>query len=238
MGHGGGLWRKKEGDEVEVKEEPADEKDEASPAKQARHSRWKVVKREMDSVEHQLTHLPAIQGCPICDASKITRSSAYRLEYEEQRREHRPGYKWHLDVIGPVLPDIRGNRYLLVARDEATDFARIAPMRDKKSSTVTDSFKSMTRGLLVRVVRPDWGKEFEGRFESHCRRNDINIEKGISRRPQTHGRAERWHRTLEEGVPAARFSRRGSRTSGGALRLCTGARAGTVTPRMSEGRHS
>ena len=72
-----------------------------------------------------------------------------------------------LDLIGPMPPDYSGNKHLLVARDEATDYALIHPIADKSGSTVTDAYKAVTHDSEIQKVRPDWGTEFQGRFESH-----------------------------------------------------------------------
>ena len=60
----------------------------------------------------------------------------------------------------------------------------------------------MTKDAVINKVRPDWGKEFQGQFESHCSRVGTEVERGLPRRSTTFSRAERWHRTLEEGVRA------------------------------------
>ena len=101
-----------------------------------------------------------------------------------------------------MLPDISGFKYLLVLRDEATDYAFVHPMPDKTGSTVTEAYKVLTVDSVIKKVRPDWGCEFQGRFEAHCRRADTHIERGLPRRSTNYARAERWHRTLEEGVRA------------------------------------
>ena len=75
-------------------------------------------------------------------------------------------------------------------------------MPDKTGTTVTKSYKDVIKDSTILKVRPDWGKEFTGQFESQCERVGAEVERGLRRRSTTFARAERWHRTLEEGVRA------------------------------------
>jgi len=152
-----------------------------------------------DEDDHHLLHLPAHPECTICQMAKICVTPARRNKDPNYKNNY--GERVYLDIVGPVEPDFAGNRYLLVGRDEATDKAMLAPMPNKSSDMVTESFKPYAPG--IQCVRPDWGKEFEGRFEAFCRRHQISIERGLPRRSTNYARAERFHRTLEEGVRAA-----------------------------------
>jgi len=153
------------------------------------------------SLEHMLLHLPMSADCETCQLAKISITPARRLTTSTDRATNF-GERFYVDLIGPVLPDFQGNKYLLVARDEGTDLALVHPLPEKSGTTVTKAYKSVTSDAKILKVRPDWGKEFVGPFESHCNRVDTQIEKGLPRRSTTFARAERWHRTLEEGVRA------------------------------------
>ena len=158
-----------------------------------------------ESFRHLLMHLPGHPDCDICKFAKIVHAPARRQKQFVRVQEY--GLRFYLDLIGPIAQgDIFGNRHLLVGRDEFSDFAMCVPIPNKASSTVADVFKQIYPLIRpIRVVRPDWGGEFEGRFEAFCRRHDIDVERGIARRPQTFSREERWHRTLEEGTRAALY---------------------------------
>ena len=95
-------------------------------------------------------------------------------------------------------------KYLLCCRDDAVGEARVAPLVDKKSTTVATAFAQLyaSHTRQIRKVRPGNGKEFEGAFQVYARKNGIAIELPVPYRPRTHARAERFHRTLEESVRA------------------------------------
>jgi len=152
------------------------------------------------SLEHMLLHLPMHPDCEVCQLAKISITPARRAPSSE--RETMYGGRFYVDLIGPMPPDLASNKYMLVARDEATSFACVNPIPDKSGSTVTEAYKAVTSGSTIHKVRPDWGKEFQGRFEAHCKRAGTEVERGLPRRSTTFARAERWHRTLEEGVRA------------------------------------
>ena len=138
--------------------------------------------------------------CDICQLAKISLTPARRLHDSERATEF--DIRLHLDLIGPVVPDFSGNIYLEAARDEGTDFAFVMPIKNKTGTTVTKSYKDLNKDSMIKKVRPDWGKEFQGQFECHCERVGTEAERGLPRRSTTFARAERWHRTLEEGVRA------------------------------------
>ena len=150
------------------------------------------------SIEHMLLHLPMSPDCEVCQLAKISVTPARRTEGSDRATEF--DIRFYLDLIGPVMPDLRGNIHLLVGRDEGSGWAVVAPMLNKAGPTITKTFKSVTSGTKLQKVRPDWGKEFQGPFEAHCERLGIEIERGLPCRSTTFARAERWHRTLEEGV--------------------------------------
>ena len=75
------------------------------------------------------------------------------------------------------------------------------PLLDTTSNGMAEKFTELLNlPTEISCVRPDWGKEFEGRFEAVCRRRGIACERGLPRRSTNYSRAERWHRTLEEGT--------------------------------------
>jgi hypothetical protein len=78
-----------------------------------------------------------------------------------------------MDLVGPMPPDIFGNKYLSIGRDEGTNWCCIQPLLDKTSGTVAEKFTEvLDLPTPIKTVRPDWGKEFEGRFEAVCKRRD------------------------------------------------------------------
>ena len=58
----------------------------------------------------------------------------------------------------------------------------------------------MYGGLQIRSVRTDNGGEFDGHFHEYMVASKIRHERSLPNRPQTNARAERFHRTLAEGM--------------------------------------
>jgi len=151
------------------------------------------------SFVHHLLHLPGHHDCTTCQLAKIAVKPARRLKEPDYVTQF--GKRWYLDLIGPMPPDIFMNKFLSVGRDEGTSFAIVQPLLDKSSGTVAEKFTDvLDLPTEITRVRPDWGKEFEGRFEALCRRRNVTCERGLPRRSTNYARAERWHRTLEEGT--------------------------------------
>ena len=127
-------------------------------------------------MRHALLHLPMHPDCTVCQIAKISRTPARATP--DSLRATTFGARVYIDLIGPVPPDFLQNRYLLVARDEATDFPFVAALPDKQSATVANKFRKLVTDAGISLVRPDWGKEFEGQFEKTCERMEIEIERG------------------------------------------------------------
>ena len=105
------------------------------------------------SIEHMLLHLPMSNDCEVCQLAKISLTPARRSHDSKRATEF--GVRAYLDLIGPVIPDFSGNIQLLVARDEGTDFAFVKPMPDKTGTTVTKSYKDVTKDSTILKLRPD-----------------------------------------------------------------------------------
>ena len=113
------------------------------------------------------------------------------------------GERIHVDTVGPVNESM-GFRHLLVTRDEATDYPMVLPIKVLNSRTAAAAFETLYPASAKPPVikcRPDNGSEFLGAFLTMLRRRHIELDKlPIPRRSETHSRAERFHRTLEEAV--------------------------------------
>ena len=70
-----------------------------------------------------------------------------------------------MDLIGPTQESLHGERYLLVCRDEASDYPVVAGLRTKEASEVWQKFDQMFKPSEVTGVRTDNGGEFEAEFD-------------------------------------------------------------------------
>lgn len=118
--------------------------------------------------------------------------------------EHLP-HRVHVDLVGPLPTGLRGNRYFLSIKDEATLLAFIYPIKSKNEThDKIKEFKSKYENLTekrLKIVRADRSTEFISKAI-----NSLNSEQGISMEhsaaymPAQNGRAERTNRTIIEST--------------------------------------
>ena len=149
---------------------------------------------------HSLTHLPADPSCPICVQAKITKTPAIRKQEESKDVATSFGDRIHCDLVGPTRASINDEVYAMVTRDEATNYPSVRALRNKSSEETVAAWKDMYGGFQIRSVRTDNGGEFDGHFHEDMVASKIRHERSLPNRPQTNARAERFHRTLAEGM--------------------------------------
>ena len=154
---------------------------------------------------HDLTHLPADPDCPACALGKLRRAQARTLP--EARRNRATAFleKVHADCVGPSLPSVRHNKYLVVFRCDFSGFAWAVPVKQITAASILHVFKRVfpeTRPMPL-TVRADGGAEFKGVFDAYCIEKGIVVERGLPRTPQTRSRGERFHGILNDGIRAS-----------------------------------
>jgi hypothetical protein len=111
-------------------------------------------------------------------------------------------YPWQMisiDIAGPYPETPKSNFHLLTIVDAFSGFAVTAAMKNQTSETVCDV-------IMEKIVAPfgcplailsDQGRQFEGRvFAQLCDMMEIEKKRTVSYHPQTNGKNERIHRTL------------------------------------------
>lgn len=117
--------------------------------------------------------------------------------YEAQR----PWELVHLDVkYLPAIEGQKGREYEFTAIDDRTRevFAAIYPSKTTKNAV--DFLNKVSRWAVtpIRAVLTDNGKEFvSGLFRKACRILEIKHKRTRPYRPQTNGKVERFHRTVD-----------------------------------------
>lgn len=109
------------------------------------------------------------------------------------------GYRWCVDLIGPLNETQNENRYIAVATEYLTRFAVAMPIRNKDATTVGKFVFEHIICLfgVPKILQHDQGREFCNNFsEFMCEK--LQITKGISTayHPQTNGLTERFNQTL------------------------------------------
>ena len=102
----------------------------------------------------------------------------------------------------PTKASLNGEVYAIVTRDEATGYPSVRPLRSKTAIETAAAWNDMYGGLNPPVLccRTDNGGEFDAEFDTQLKQQRIRHERSLPYRPQTNARAERFHRTLAEGM--------------------------------------
>jgi transposase InsO family protein len=142
----------------------------------------------------------AVRRCAVCDRSK----ASYNVRPAELSPLpiQGPGYRWHVDLAGPLPPTPQGHVYVLIAVDAFTKWVEAVPIPDKSSATTADAFlfHVLSRQGACAEVVSDQGKEFSGDFE------ELLVNCGIDHRmtshdhPQANGQAERMVQTIKAAL--------------------------------------
>ena len=106
----------------------------------------------------------------------------------------------HLDLVGPTKASTAGNLYVAVIRDDYTSRAWVLPLPNKRPSTMASAWTRAFRPDEVKRIHCDNGGEFQSTFVKMCVARGIQVLRSIPHRSQSNGRAERFNRTLEDGV--------------------------------------
>ena len=106
-----------------------------------------------------------------------------------------------MDLIGPFIPSINNNRYILTIICHCTGYAEAIPIKDKTGLSVINALANqfITRHGVPEVIITDNGKEFIANvFEKYLELLKIKHRKSSPGHPQGNGRIERFNRTLKE----------------------------------------
>jgi transposase InsO family protein len=153
-----------------------------------------------------LISLPEVVGRKIPD-------SLY-CEACEQRKSHKPAAKnyggihttgileWlHTDLIGPIKPESRGNRYLLVITDDYSRYIIAISIRQKSDAAenlinVINVLERITK-KQTKQIQADFGGEFRGtEFITELRQRGIIMKETIPYHSETNPIAEQVKRTI------------------------------------------
>lgn len=151
-----------------------------------------VLKQGPDVV--QCNHCALNKGHSASHASRSTERTAM------------PGAALHFDTVGPIREaSLRGSKYFVLCKDEATDYRMVAFVSDK--SLISDEVKKMicqaelqTKQKVLRVIS-DNGTEFVNQdLQSFLQQRGINHICSAPYTPQQNGFIERDIRTIVESA--------------------------------------
>lgn len=124
----------------------------------------------------------------------------------EHNKKIKPDEKMHSDVCGPMSTNsIRGSRYFLTFKDEATGYRHVYFM--KKKSEVYKKFKIFEKmienkfGRKMKTLRSDNGREFCNKeMDDYLEKHGIQRETTAPHNPEQNGKAERDNWTIVESA--------------------------------------
>ena len=144
--------------------------------------------------------------CPACMAGKMCRS------HRGPREEHTeiPLHRVSADLCGPFqVIGLQGERYFLLAIDEATKYSaiKVIKSKDKAVAGLLDILNFMeaisSEERFVKRLRTDRGLEFcNAQLEEACRTRRMVHEPVPAYSPESNGQVERCNRTLLEKARA------------------------------------
>jgi hypothetical protein len=112
------------------------------------------------------------------------------------------GYRWSVDLAGPLHKTVRGNKYVMVCIEHFSKWAILVPIPDKTSEVTSQVF--LERVLAVwgapAVVLTDQGKEFQGAFDALCYQALIDHRTTSRDHPECDGLAERMVQTTKQAL--------------------------------------
>jgi len=113
----------------------------------------------------------------------------------------RPFEKCYLDVVGPLLVTVQGNRYILTFQDDLSKYVIAVPLEKQDAETIARAF--VERIVLLygtpQIVQTDQGINFMSEvFRDTCSLLKIKKIQSTSFHPESQGSIERSHRVLAE----------------------------------------
>ena len=155
-----------------------------------------LATRSPPADQHCLAHFPKDPSCEVCLQAEMCRAPASpkRQSVEDDKQTARVhGERIHCDLINDEV-------YAMITHDDATGYLAARALRTKQASEAAAAFDDMYGNQSVSSVRTDNGGEFQGEFAAKLKERKIRHERSLPRRPQTNSRAERFHRTVAEGM--------------------------------------
>lgn len=107
--------------------------------------------------------------------------------------------KIYLDLVGPLLPDNYGNKYILTTQCELTKYITATPIKDKCSAVVAKAFveKVILNYGVPQEIATDKGTEFmSALFHDICKLLNIDKLNSVAYHHQSIGALENSHKTL------------------------------------------
>lgn len=141
-----------------------------------------------------------VKGCEVCDRFRA-KCNALKPSLTPLPLMG-PGYRWNVDLAGPLPITKRGNVYVMVAVDHWSKHMELLSIPNKEAETVAAAF---AEHVLCRFGAPaevvtDGGSEFKGAFEELLTNAFIDHRVTSRGHPQADGMAERCVQTAKAAL--------------------------------------
>ena len=150
---------------------------------------WPGMKSEIDTF---------IKTCPTC---RVHIQRPDKVPMGDMPLANSPGQIIGVDLIGPMIPSHKDNKYVMVVIDHFSGWVEAYPLATKSNEAVWEKLRSdyFPRHGTCRVMITDQGAEFKSReWEEWLRGNRIEHRRTSPFHPQSNGRTERANRTIKE----------------------------------------
>jgi transposase InsO family protein len=139
-----------------------------------------------------------IAQCPHCQINaRNFRPTVPQLTETPSRPFQRIG----VDLTGPLMPSLQGNKYILSVVDHLTGWAEAFPIPNKKAETVWNKLREefFPRYGFCEVMISDQGQEFSAlQNREGWKQLGIDHRRSTPGHSATNGCVERFHRTIKE----------------------------------------
>ncbi|MBC8079188.1 MAG: DDE-type integrase/transposase/recombinase, partial [Gorillibacterium sp.] len=164
----------------------------------------------------RLYTLPELAGikreqlyCEACEKGKSTKPAA-RKQWHKGPRTTKILERVHADLIGPITPESRGYKYLLVIIDEHSRYNLAIPLKRKSDAGVRllETISSLERltGEKVQQIQADWGGEFQNaETQGELRQRGILTKETVPYQSDTNPFVERVNRAIMTMARTATF---------------------------------
>lgn len=104
-----------------------------------------------------------VRSCPTCQRNKI-HSAKVKQPMCITDTPKRAFEKVQMDIVGPLPPTKKGNKYLLTLQDNLTKYSDAIPLTNMEATTVAVALAEqfISRFGCPRVIHTDQGRNFVG----------------------------------------------------------------------------
>lgn len=140
-----------------------------------------------------------IKRCEACQKNKAGFQN--KLPMTITTTSKKPFEKIFMDIVGPIIPSLLNNRYILTIQDDLTKFSLAIALPNQETNTIARAFVEnfVCNYGTPDIILTDQGSNFVSELMKRvCKILKIDKIQTSAYHPQSNGALERSHRTLAE----------------------------------------